>query len=306
MIPYKFPLSNVRRQNLRDDRLWVREVQRLTSLNLRKMHCPCSKCQGRRKLLVRIVREHLILNGWDPNFRVWRGPGARDSSDEEWEGHMRTRNQRLSVELDSHVDTRGMVDNAFLEESLPPDVVEIVHDVFTGAFDLGDAVHEECNDSSGEDDATNLSEYGVTSCEDVEGHETSDHFDPTMLEKAIQELYEGSRSTKLAATILLMNLYIVHGVSNNFADELFTILHRHLLPERNRLPKNQYAAKSLTSKLGLTYTSIHACGKGCVLFRGEYADAERCPKCDRLRFSDGDRKKYPVKVLRHFPIIPRL
>jgi hypothetical protein len=94
-----------------------------------------------------------------------------------------------------------------------------------------------------------------------------------MLEEAIQELYEGSRSTKLAATILLMNLCTVHRVSNNFADELFTILHRHLLPEGNNLPRNHYAAKSL----GLTYTSIHACGKGCVLFKGEYADIKRCP-----------------------------
>jgi hypothetical protein len=270
------------------------------------MHCPCSKCQGRRKLLVRIVREHLILNEWYPNFRVWRGPGTRNSSDEEWKGHMHARNQRLPVELDSYVDTRGMVDNAFLKEPLPLDVEEIVHDVVTGAFNLGDTVHEECNDSSGEGDAANLSEHGVTLYEDVEGHETSDHFDPTMLEEAIQELYEDSRTTKLAATILLINLCIVHGVSNNFADELFTIQHRHLLPEGNRLPKNHYAAKSLTSKLGLTYTSIYACGKGCVLFRGEYADAERCPKCDGPRFNDGDRKKYPVKVLCHFPIIPRL
>jgi hypothetical protein len=98
---------------------------------------------------------------------------------------MRTCNQRLPIKLDSHMDTRGMVDNAFLEEPLPPDVVEIVHDVVTGAFDLGDVVHEECNNSSGEDDATNLSEHGVTSCKDVEGHETNDHFDPTMLEEAI-------------------------------------------------------------------------------------------------------------------------
>jgi hypothetical protein len=98
---------------------------------------------------------------------------------------MRTSNQRLPVKLDSHIDTRGMVDNAFLEEPLPPDIEEIVHDVVTGAFDLGDAVHEECNDSSGEGDAANLSEHGVISCEDVEGHETSDHFDPTMLEEAI-------------------------------------------------------------------------------------------------------------------------
>jgi hypothetical protein len=86
----------------------------------------------------------LILNGRDPKFRVWRGPDTRVSSDEEWEGRMHTRNQRLPVKLDSHIDTRGMVDNAFLEEPLPPDIEEIVHDVVTGAFDLGDAVHEEC------------------------------------------------------------------------------------------------------------------------------------------------------------------
>jgi hypothetical protein len=78
-----------------------------------------------------------------------------------------------------------MVDNAFLEEPLPPDIEEIVHDVVTGAFDLGDVVHEECNDSSGEVDAANLSEHGVTECEDVEGHKSSDHFDPIMLEEAI-------------------------------------------------------------------------------------------------------------------------
>jgi hypothetical protein len=95
-------------------------------------------------------------------------------------------------------------------------------------------------------------------------------------------------------------------VSNNFTDELFTILHRHLLPEGNILPKNHYAAKSLTSTLGLLYNSIHACGKRCVLFRGEYVDAEHCPNCDGPRFSDADCKKYPVKVLRHFPIISRL
>ena len=35
-------------------------------------------------------------------------------------------------------------------------------------------------------------------------------------------------------------------------------------------------------------------------------DAECCAKCDGPRFSDGDRKKYRVKVLHHFPIIPQL
>jgi hypothetical protein len=105
------------------------------------------------------------------------------------------------------------------KEPLPPDVEEIVHDVVTGAFDLGDAVHEECNDSSRKGNTTNLSEHRVTSCEDVEDLETSDHFDPTMLKEAIQQLYEGSKSTKLVATILLMGECIVRFQKGMFSIE---------------------------------------------------------------------------------------
>jgi hypothetical protein len=93
-----------------------------------------------------------------------------------------------------------------------------------------------------------------------------DSFDPQLLEDALEHLYSEARCTKLTATILLMNLCTVHGISNSFVDEFFAILHGHLLPERNSLPKNYHAAKFLTRKLGLSYNSIHACEKGCVLF----------------------------------------
>jgi hypothetical protein len=132
------------------------------------------------------------------------------------------------------------------------------------------------------------------------------NFDPHDLEDAIRGLYRGAKSLKLAATILLLNLCSVHGVSNSFVDELFSILHGHILPEGNSLPQNQYVAKALTRQLGLAYNSIHACESGCVLFRGEYANETTCPKCHKPRFKDQERKKFPVKVLRHFPIIPRL
>ena len=40
---------------------------------------------------------------------------------------------------------------------------------------------------------------------------------------------------------------------------------------------------------------------------GPYAHMQSTTtKCDGPRFSNGDRKKYPVKVLCHFSIIPRL
>jgi hypothetical protein len=251
-----------------------------------------------------MVRSHLIKNGRDPSFRVWRRPGVRDSSDEEWENSGRSVNQHPHVPLDSHVNTKDMVDNAFLEEPFPQEVEDIVQDVVTDAFALGDFMHAECSKTSLEDEGPNLTNNDGSSDEDVRGRDESDGFDPALLEEAIQELYDGSRNTKLAATILVMNLCMVHGVSNNFADELFTILHCYLLPKGNTLPKNHYAARTLTSKLGLAYNTIHACGKGCVLFRGEYVDAEVCLKCGGPRFSDAERKKFPVKDLQHFLIIP--
>jgi hypothetical protein len=89
-------------------------------------------------------------------------------------------------------------------------------------------------------------------------------------------------------------------------DELFTILHGHILPKGNCLPRNHYATKTLTRKLGLAYNTIHAWQSGCVLFRGELVNETNCPKCDKPRYKDQVRKKFPVKVLRHFPIIPRM
>ena len=73
--------------------------------------------------------------------------------------------------------------------------------------------------------------------------------------------------------VLLMNLITIHGVSNCFVDELFAIMQGHLLPLENCLPQNYYAAKSLIQKLSLSYNSIYACVKGCVLFRGKLTDA---------------------------------
>jgi hypothetical protein len=97
-----------------------------------------------------------------------------------------------------------------------------------------------------------------------------------------------------------MKLCTVHGMSNSFTDEFFTILH-HLLPEGNILPKNHYAAKSMTSTLGLSYNSIHAYGNGCVLFRGEYADAERCPKCLGSEIQPWELQEVPSQSSKTFP-----
>ncbi|GJV72793.1 hypothetical protein Tco_1492788 [Tanacetum coccineum] len=61
--------------------------------------------------------------------------------------------------------------------------------------------------------------------------------------------------------------------------------------------------------IGLGYESIHACEHDCCLFRGEVnKDLQFCPVCNTSRWKDSDTpgKKVPRKVLRYFPIIPRL
>ncbi len=87
------------------------------------------------------------------------------------------------------------------------------------------------------------------------------------LRETCQPLYKGAKSSMLEATLLLMNVCMVHGMSNKFVDELLALLHKHLLPLDNCLPPTMYAAKTLTNKVGLNYTNIHACVNGCVLFR---------------------------------------
>ena len=51
--------------------------------NLKRTHCPCSKCKGRVKCPLEKVKDHLIQYDREPTYRLWRGLGDRISSDED-------------------------------------------------------------------------------------------------------------------------------------------------------------------------------------------------------------------------------
>jgi hypothetical protein len=165
------------------------------------------------------------------------------------------------------------------------------------AFAIVDEMANVGDDES--DDGENEKPMGDNGCSPPE-EENED--DPRVLVEAMEELYHGTRSSVLAATILIMTLCMIHGVSNKFADQLFTLLCKHLLPSENQLLRNYHAAKSLIQKLRLNYNTIHTCQAGCVLFRGQYKDATCCPKCKKPRYKDEGKKQRPWKV----PLIPRL
>lgn len=126
-----------------------------------------------------------------------------------------------------------------------------------------------------------------------------------LMKKACEPLYEGCGLSSLSTTLLLYNLKVTHGWSQASFSELLYLLKYKILPANNFLPSSSYEAKKSIHQLGLEYNSIHACSNDCILYRGQYTNAQVCPVCNESRWKNGT-SQVPQKVLRHFPLIPRL
>ncbi|XP_042980008.1 uncharacterized protein LOC122310196 [Carya illinoinensis] len=74
------------------------------------------------------------------------------------------------------------------------------------------------------------------------------------------------------------------------------------------LPCSYQESRSLQWDLCFTYTKIHACRNDCILFWREHSNLNECPKCGVSRWMSTTHNKRPIpqKVLRHFPLKPRL
>jgi hypothetical protein len=68
---------------------------------------------------------------------------------------------------------------------------------------------------------------------------------------------------------------------------------RDMLPEGNQIAESVYEAKKIICPLGIEVEKIHACKNSCVLFHGDYADFDKCPKCG----FDGIRGKRMVEMI---------
>ena len=136
------------------------------------------------------------------------------------------------------------------------------------------------------------------------------HVDDDLLRRLCEAdripLFAGATVSLLGTLLVLLTICKAHGVSNACVDELMKALSSQILPQPNTLPSSERQASRLLRALGLGYNIIHACMKGCVLFRGEFGNLNRCPTCQTPRFYKRGRDRKPVRVLRHFPLIPRL
>ncbi|KAH9803018.1 hypothetical protein KPL71_001620 [Citrus sinensis] len=142
-------------------------------------------------------------------------------------------------------------------------------------------------------------------------HESSKVEFTNLIKDAETPLYHGcTKHTKISATVSLFKHKVTHGISDKGFDELLQIV-RDILPSENTLPESLYSTKKLLKTFDLGYEKIHSCINDCCLFRKELGNAHMCPKCGASRWKVNERTEkiqqgVPAKVLRYFPIIPRL
>ncbi len=91
------------------------------------------------------VRNHLILNGRDPSFRVWRGLGDRDSSYEEWEIECKKPIKHQNLEFDLQTNIRAMVEDVLQQVNEPMALEERIMEIVEEVFVVLDGLQKEAN-----------------------------------------------------------------------------------------------------------------------------------------------------------------
>ena len=109
------------------------------------------------------------------------------------------------------------------------------------------------------------------------------------------------------AWLSILNLQSIYGWSDTSVNALLNILKSALLLETNQMPKSRDVAKGTLSDVDMDYECIHACPNDYILYRGDYATMESCPKCQASCYCwDHNDTTILAKILRHFPIISHI
>jgi hypothetical protein len=130
-----------------------------------------------------------------------------------------------------------------------------------------------------------------------------------LLRDSDEPLWDGcTNHSKLSAVAQVFTIKSDHGLSEAGYDKIIEWA-RSILPERNRLKENFYAAKSVMKPLGLGYQKIDICPNFCMLYYLENAEMTECMTCGHSRYkprTGRGKTLVAYKKLRYFPITPRL
>lgn len=300
------------------DRSWMNKARRETAYedgvedflnfayrdipNDSEILCPCKKCKNRINQSRAEVRTHLRCDGILQGYTTWVHHGENyDRPTIAFVDVPDMTTMPAASIVQGHRD--GELDN----------MQELVLAAFGRAAGMteGEADDFQARFASIEHNATEDINVNPAEGDDL-GRDQNIY--ARFLKDAHVRLYPGCKYSRLSFLVHLYHLKCLHGWSQESFAALLGLLSVVLPPEAN-LPKTYYDAKKIIRGLGLDYVKIHACPKDCMLFRGEHAKKDVCHVCESSRWKvvkenalsckpKGKRK--PAKVLRYFPLIPRI
>jgi len=266
--------------------------------------CPCKKCKNRLNHSHDEVRTHLRCDGIIQGYTTWVHHGEMYESPQFAFVDVPTDTTNLPTSGVSRAPAvqdgmQELLQAAFFRnemfESLPS-MSEGVVDVESGFADMEQTVAEDVHPA------------------DDNAKESEQNLYERYLKDAHTSLYPGCKFSKLSFLVNLYHLKCLNGWTQESFTRLLGVLSDSYPPHVD-LPKTYYQVKRIIRALGLDYVKIHACPKDCMLFRGSSAKKDFCDVCQSSRWKDfkkngstvrPKKKKKPAKVLRYFPLIPRL
>ncbi|XP_027931110.1 uncharacterized protein LOC114187160 isoform X1 [Vigna unguiculata] len=230
--------------------------------------CPCPKCGFMKWQTRGVVEEHLILKAFPKNYVIWNLHGEKQIED-----------------ISSNED----------------DIQE--------AFHYENPMETMINEAFGHyrQEGTNLGKTQPLGVDDVLNERPKEYHNEFIdfLNDGNQTLCDGNKYTKLEFVIKLYHIKVLCGLSDKEMTMILDLL-KDAFNEAN-LPLSFYEAKKTINKLGLSYTKIDACPNDCMLYlRDDEKDLQTCKHCGTSRWNPKKKKKQPAKVLRYFPLKPRL
>ena len=240
-----------------------------------RIRCPCQKCNNCIFKSLTEVKQDIFLNGILENYDRWIHHGEAFESDNDDQCGISYNEGNFDDQVN------------FLEE----DCQRMIYDMQKGNLKEANVV--------------NVSTKISKSASKGEANKFS-----KLLNDAQCELYPGCKKySKLSFLIrMLYNKAITNCSNKSFSLNLE--LFKDALPNGETLPNSYYEVKKFMRDLGLGYVKIDAYMNNCILYQKEYEHLDQCPnlacKAPRWKFGLGKRKKIAQKVVRYFPLKPRL
>ncbi|XP_049364607.1 uncharacterized protein LOC125829432 [Solanum verrucosum] len=231
------------------------------------IRCSCPMCCFGKWKTRDEVQDHLVCKPFPQNYVIWNIHGEKKL-----------------------LESSG--DRVVMQETFRPEnpIKTMISDAF------GQYRHQSA-------DVGTSQPFGSTETSN-EGHreDTGDFRD--FLKDASETLYEGSKYTKLEFLIKLYHIKVYCRLSDKAMTMILDLLRDAF--EDAKLPPSFYEAKKTISKLGLDYTNIPACPNNCMLFWEGDSELEACKHCATSKWNPNKKNKQAAKVLRYFPLKPRL